>query len=98
MGLRRSLAVTYCNLCPVQVAAEWIEAKGRHPHSDGKVACGTIAGRIRKRQKEIATDNGIDASRVPPIRYVPAAPLPYTLPVYTMSTFNAGGDGKAQYT
>ena len=64
MGVRRTLAATACDMCPVQSIADWLGLKSWHPHSDEDVFIKSVSDRINRILKEIDADNGIDASRI----------------------------------
>ena len=63
-GVRRTLAETKCDMCPVKSMADWLDVKSWHPHSDETLFSGNISDRVSRILKEIATDHGVDASRV----------------------------------
>ena len=63
-GVRRTRASTACDICPVQSMDDWLDMKSWRPHSDEAIFSKHIPGRINRSLKEIATGNGIYASRI----------------------------------
>ena len=63
-GVRRTLAATACDMCPVQSMADWLDTKSWHPHSGEVIFSKNTPDRTNRILKEIATENGIDASRI----------------------------------
>ena len=64
LGVRRTLVMTGCVLCPVNGIAQWLDMKSWHPLSTDKVCTASIAAKVNRFLENLASECGMGPNRV----------------------------------